>query len=81
MLEVKVNMGHAQVFPCCRNCGGAQDERVAWTKSKLSSEGYDSIIYDPGDGPEYIVFDPKQIVGIKELPFDPSWLSHPMSRR
>jgi len=79
MLEVVVDIGNKKKFPCCRFCGGKQDEHVLWTNATLASQGYNSIEIDPGDGPEIVVYDPSQIVSMKEIPFESEWTPNRMT--
>eukprot|EP00420_Gonyaulax_spinifera_P028395 CAMPEP_0197907086 /NCGR_PEP_ID=MMETSP1439-20131203/64047_1 /TAXON_ID=66791 /ORGANISM="Gonyaulax spinifera, Strain CCMP409" /LENGTH=350 /DNA_ID=CAMNT_0043528491 /DNA_START=82 /DNA_END=1131 /DNA_ORIENTATION=+ len=76
MLEAVVDVGNKLRYPCCRYCGGRQDEHVYWTEAQLTSKGYDSIEIDPGDGPEIIVYNKARILRLKEIPFDPAWTPH-----
>lgn len=78
MLEVKANVGHVKKFPCCRYCGGRQDQHIAWTNQKLKASGYDSIEINPGDGPEIVIYDHSQILSIKQIAFNPAWTPHRM---
>ncbi|CAJ1427019.1 unnamed protein product [Effrenium voratum] len=78
MLEAKVNVGHVKKYPCCRYCGGHQDQHIAWTKGSLKSKGYDSIVIDPGDGPELVIYDNKQVMSLRVIPFNPAWTPHRM---
>lgn len=73
MIEATVNVGKIQHFPCCRYCGGKQDQHIHWTLQSLNAKGYNSINIDPGDGPEYIIYDPAQVVSMKEIPFNEAW--------
>ena len=78
MLEVKVEVGRVKKFPCCRYCGGRQDEHIPWTKHKLKASGHDSIEINPGDGPEIVIYDKRQVLSIKEIHFNPAWTPHRM---
>ncbi|CAK9041258.1 DNA polymerase delta catalytic subunit [Durusdinium trenchii] len=78
MLEVKVDVGRMKKFPCCRYCGGRQDEHIPWTYQKLKASGHDSIEINPGDGPEVVIYDKNQVLSIKEIHFDPAWTPHRM---
>eukprot|EP00438_Fugacium_kawagutii_P017163 Skav200458 [mRNA] locus=scaffold4319:33552:34412:+ [translate_table: standard] len=78
MLEVKVDVGRVQKFPCCRYCGGHQDQHIQWTLQKLKASGHDSIEINPGDGPEIVIYDKHQVLSIKEIRFDPAWTPHRM---
>ena len=78
MLEVKVDVGRVKKFPCCRYCGGRQDEHIPWTNQKLKASGHDSIEINPGDGPEIVIYDKNQVLSIKEIRFDPAWTPHRM---
>jgi hypothetical protein len=80
MLEVKVNVGRVKTFPCCRLCGGAKGQQIAWTEAKLAAEGYDSITTNPGDGPEYIIYNTNRIVSMRTIPFNPAWTPKHMKR-
>lgn len=78
MLQVKVDVGRVKKFPCCRYCGGRQDEHVPWSNQKLKASGHDSIEINPGDGPEIVIYDKHQVLSIKEIRFDPAWTPHRM---
>jgi len=78
VIEAKVDVGHTQKFPCCRYCGGKQNQHVSWTESSLNQKGYQSIEINPGDGPEVIVYNNKQILSTRVIPWNPAWLPHKM---
>mmetsp|Transcript_66440 Transcript_66440/g.117481 ORF Transcript_66440/g.117481 Transcript_66440/m.117481 type:complete len:328 (+) Transcript_66440:52-1035(+) len=78
MIEAKVDVGNIQKFPCCRYCGGQQNQHVYWTEDSLTQKGYQSIEINPGDGPEVIVYNPKQVLSTRIIPWNPAWLPHKM---
>jgi len=38
------------------------------TPKKLKAMGYDSIIFSPGDGEEVVIYDPRRVVRMREVP-------------
>lgn len=78
MLEAQVDLGNTQKFPCCRYCGGSQNEHVSWTEDSLKAKGYDSIEINPGDGPEIIVYNNNRIISMREIPFKTEWTPNRM---
>ena len=42
---------------------------------KNVADGYDSAIFNPGDGPEVVLYDPKRVVKKTILPFNKVWSS------
>lgn len=79
MLEVTVDIGEKQKFPCCRLCGGKKNEHVYWTEQSLKAGGYDSIEINPGDGPEIVIYNNNRVVTMKEIPFKTEWTPHRLS--
>lgn len=78
MLEARVDVGNIQKFPCCRYCGGKQNEHVSWTENSLKAKGFDAIEINPGDGPEIIVYNNNRIISMREVPFKQEWTPHLM---
>jgi len=49
--------------------------------SELKSQGYDSMTFNPGDGVEYIIWDPSRVKSMKRIPWPPGVsLSPPAAR-
>mmetsp|Transcript_53619 Transcript_53619/g.124895 ORF Transcript_53619/g.124895 Transcript_53619/m.124895 type:complete len:319 (+) Transcript_53619:58-1014(+) len=78
MIEAKVDVGRMKTYPCCRYCGGRQDQQIGWTESNLRASGYDSIEINPGDGPELVIYNNNRVVSMRTIPFDPAWTPHKM---
>ncbi|CAE7319826.1 unnamed protein product, partial [Symbiodinium sp. CCMP2456] len=73
MIEAKVDVGRQKKFPCCRFCGGRQDQQIGWTDDSLARAGADSIEIDPGDGPEIVIYNKNRVVSMRTIPFNPAW--------
>jgi len=59
MIEAKVAMGRLKHMPT--TC----DTRM--TGAKLESMGYDSITFNPGDGPEFIVYNKSRVLSVQHV--------------
>jgi hypothetical protein len=63
LLEAKVNMGKIKKMgPKCD---------MAMTPKTLAAEKYDSIAFNPGDGIEYVIYDPSRVISVKKIWQDP----------
>eukprot|EP00443_Scrippsiella_acuminata_P017133 CAMPEP_0115173778 /NCGR_PEP_ID=MMETSP0270-20121206/3499_1 /TAXON_ID=71861 /ORGANISM="Scrippsiella trochoidea, Strain CCMP3099" /LENGTH=251 /DNA_ID=CAMNT_0002586597 /DNA_START=16 /DNA_END=771 /DNA_ORIENTATION=- len=63
MLQVKVDMGRMKTMgPKCD---------MSMDAAKLAELKADSIKFNPGDGIEYVIFDPARVVSVKEVWHDP----------
>uniref|UniRef100_A0A7S1WV27 SMB domain-containing protein n=1 Tax=Alexandrium catenella TaxID=2925 RepID=A0A7S1WV27_ALECA len=76
MIEAKVKVGKVLKFPCCRYCGGRKEQHVSHNNEELKAKGYDSISINPGDGDEYIVYDPSKVISMRTVKFRRSWTAH-----
>jgi len=63
MIEAKVDMGRVKFFK-----GFCDDKHM--TRQKLNAQGYDSIVFNPGDGEEFVIFDPARVKSTKHVPWD-----------
>jgi len=59
MIEAKVNIG--RVKHMSKHCNRGM------TGSKLAAMGYDSITFNPGDGPEYIVYSKSRVLSTRQV--------------
>jgi len=60
MLQAEVDLGRILYEP--KNCGGGH------TSESIHAEGYDSVSFDPGDGPEFIVYEASRVLSVKQIP-------------
>jgi hypothetical protein len=67
MLEVTVDLGRVMQYPCCGKCD------YDYTGKVVEDLGFDSIIYNPGDGEEVVIYDASQIQNITEVPWQSKW--------
>lgn len=81
MIEAKVDVGNVKKYPCCRYCGGHQDQHIPWTEHSLKAKGYDAIEINPGDGPEIVVYNKNRIQSMRVVPFRNEWMPHLMHYR
>lgn len=59
MIEAKVCVGKVMQMP--KTCH--------MTSEKLKQEGYDSVRFNPGDGDEYVVYSPAQVISTRQYPW------------
>lgn len=59
MIEATVDVG--RVKHRGRHCGGM-------SAGKLARWGYDSITFNPGDGPEYVIYSPSRVLSMRQVP-------------
>jgi hypothetical protein len=67
MLEVTVDMGRVMQYPCCGKCD------YAYTGAVVEDLGFDSIMFNPGDGEEVVIYNASRIQNITELPWESKW--------
>lgn len=79
MIEAQVDIGRSKSMPnYCTSptictlynivyCGCDEQNRGA----QFLSEGYDSLNFNPGDGMEYIIWDPKRVKSMKQIAWPP----------
>lgn len=79
MIEVVVDLGRTKTMSnTCTSpsyctltnivyCGCDTKNRGA----EMASQGYDSMIFNPGDGVEYIIWDPSRVKSMKRIPWPP----------
>jgi len=63
LLQVKVDVGKVKNMP--PTCD------LHMTKDKLYATKHSSIRFNPGDGIEYVIFDPRQVLSVKQVWKDP----------
>eukprot|EP00413_Alexandrium_margalefii_P026614 CAMPEP_0204559872 /NCGR_PEP_ID=MMETSP0661-20131031/32280_1 /ASSEMBLY_ACC=CAM_ASM_000606 /TAXON_ID=109239 /ORGANISM="Alexandrium margalefi, Strain AMGDE01CS-322" /LENGTH=83 /DNA_ID=CAMNT_0051567145 /DNA_START=63 /DNA_END=314 /DNA_ORIENTATION=- len=57
VLEAEVDVGRAwHLGPTCD---------ASLTDQKVRENGYDSVTFDPGDGPEYIVYSSRRVLSVR----------------
>lgn len=63
LLQVKVDLGRVKrMSPTCD---------MGMTGEKLAEEKKDSIVFNPGDGIEFVIFDPARVLSVKQIWHDP----------
>eukprot|EP00929_Paragymnodinium_shiwhaense_P119624 TRINITY_DN91524_c0_g1_i1.p1 TRINITY_DN91524_c0_g1~~TRINITY_DN91524_c0_g1_i1.p1 ORF type:complete len:357 (+),score=74.28 TRINITY_DN91524_c0_g1_i1:118-1188(+) len=73
MIEARVDIGRLMHFPCCRKCKDV---------GTLERQGYDSVIFNPGDGEELVIYDAKRVVSMRTIPYKKAWeVEHRRRRR
>mmetsp|Transcript_120630 Transcript_120630/g.341077 ORF Transcript_120630/g.341077 Transcript_120630/m.341077 type:complete len:386 (-) Transcript_120630:137-1294(-) len=72
MIEAKVNVGRQK--RAGRDCDH-------YNADKVRSENYDSVIFNPGDGDEIVVYDPSRVVSKKILRYNEAWRVPSLRRR
>eukprot|EP00928_Gymnodinium_smaydae_P021753 TRINITY_DN18522_c0_g2_i1.p1 TRINITY_DN18522_c0_g2~~TRINITY_DN18522_c0_g2_i1.p1 ORF type:complete len:385 (+),score=33.15 TRINITY_DN18522_c0_g2_i1:63-1157(+) len=78
MIEAKVRMGRIKHAPKYGANGAACD---GYNADKAKREGYDSLIFNPGDGDELVVFNPDQVVSKHVMKYQERWRVPSLRRR
>eukprot|EP00438_Fugacium_kawagutii_P022525 Skav225098 [mRNA] locus=scaffold621:525427:535340:- [translate_table: standard] len=78
LIEVVVDMGRiAYMPPYCTSqpkCWGEPLEQAihcldsSFQGQNFTSAGYDSVVFNPGDGNEYVIWDPSRVLSKKQVP-------------
>lgn len=63
IIEARVRVGRVKYAP--KHCYGGMNGR------RLRREGFDSIRFNPGDGDEIVIYDPHQVLSMKEIKVTP----------
>jgi hypothetical protein len=67
MLEVTINLGRVMQYPCCEKCD------YDYTGKVVEDLGFDSIVYNPGDGVEVVIYNASRIENTTEVPWESKW--------
>lgn len=72
MIEATVDVGKQK--RAGKTCDGL-------TASRCKDRGFDSVIFNPGDGDELVIYDPSKIKSKRILPYKESWRVPSLRRR
>ena len=65
VIEAKIEVGRVKYEGA--NCGHK------WNKDEFKQTGYDSISFDPGDGPEVVIFEASRVKRMRIIPYNNAW--------
>eukprot|EP00930_Biecheleria_cincta_P021343 TRINITY_DN15843_c0_g2_i1.p1 TRINITY_DN15843_c0_g2~~TRINITY_DN15843_c0_g2_i1.p1 ORF type:complete len:318 (+),score=37.68 TRINITY_DN15843_c0_g2_i1:80-1033(+) len=79
MIEAVVDVGRSKSMPAyCTSPSYCNLANIPWcgadTKNReaeFKAQGYDSITFNPGDGQEYLIWEPWRVKSMKQIPWPP----------
>jgi len=80
MIEAVVDVGRSKTMPnYCTSPSICTLTSIVWCgadsknrETEVASQGYDSLTFNPGDGVEYIIWDPSRVKSMKRIPWPPA---------
>ncbi|CAE7252813.1 unnamed protein product, partial [Symbiodinium natans] len=77
IIEAKVDLGRTKHMPAyctsSRGCWGIPVQSAircidrSYQGGRFQSQGYDSVYFNPGDGGEYMIWDPRRVISMRRV--------------